>query len=61
VPEGTIRQRLRNREWLLTVRNFSPETVACLEATNPVEHVEVIDLGLEDIFKDYVRGWKALP
>ncbi len=58
-PEGMIWQRVRDREWLLTVEDFSDETVAGLRATNALERVEVIDLGLEDIFKDYVRGWRA--
>ena len=60
-PEHTIRQRVNNREWLLTVKDFSPATVERLRATNRLEQVEVIDLGLEDIFKDYVRGWRASP
>lgn len=59
VPEGTIWQRVRDREWLLTVREFSPEVLERLQAANQLEGVEVIDLGLEDIFKDYVRGWRA--
>lgn len=60
-PEHTIWQRVQNREWLLTVKDFSPATVERLRATNRLEQVEVIDLGLEDIFKDYVRGWRTPP
>jgi ABC-2 type transport system ATP-binding protein len=59
VPTGTIWQRVANREWLLTVRDFSADTVERLRATNTLEQVEVTDVGLEDIFKDYVRGWRA--
>ncbi|HSW47043.1 MAG TPA: ABC transporter ATP-binding protein [Phycisphaerae bacterium] len=59
-PEGTIWQRVADREWLITVKNFSPDTVQRLRAANTLEHVEVIDLGLEDIFKDYIRGRRAL-
>ncbi len=55
-PEGTIRQRVQDREWLVTVRGFSPDTLEQLRATSRVEHVEVIDMGLEEIFKDLVRG-----
>jgi ABC-2 type transport system ATP-binding protein len=58
-PEGTIWQRFERREWLLTVRGFSPETVAHLRGAYPVENVEVQDLGLEEIFKDYIRGQKG--
>ena len=60
-PAGTICQRVQNREWLLTVKDFSNQTVESLRATNPVERVEVIDIGLEDIFKDYVRSWRTSP
>ncbi len=58
-PEGMIWQRVQNREWLLTVKDFSAETVERLKATNPLETVEVMDLAMEDIFKDYVRGRRA--
>jgi len=55
-PEGTIWQRVADREWLLTVQDFSPEVIHQLRADNTLEHVEVIDLSLEDIFKDLIRG-----
>ena len=58
-PEGTIWQRFERREWLLTVRPFSPATLEYLRGTYPVENVEVQDLGLEDVFKDYIRGQKV--
>lgn len=61
VPEGAIWQRVQDREWLLTVKDFSADVVERLRATNRLEQVEVFDLGLEDIFKDYVRGWRASP
>jgi ABC-2 type transport system ATP-binding protein len=55
-PAGTIWQRQENREWLLTVRNFSPTLVEDLRAQHPLENIEVSDVGLEDIFKDLIRG-----
>ena len=55
-PTGTIWQRFERREWLLTVRGFSPATLEYLRGTYPVENIEVHDLGLEDVFKDYIRG-----
>jgi ABC-2 type transport system ATP-binding protein len=58
-PDGTIWQRCERREWLLTVRGFTSATIEYLRATYPVEHVEVSDLGLEDLFKDYIRGRKV--
>jgi ABC-type multidrug transport system ATPase subunit len=59
VPDDTIWQRVNGREWLVTVDKFSTEKVERLRAQNPVEHVEVFDLGLEDLFKDFVRGQRA--
>jgi len=58
-PAGTIWQRFQHREWLLTVRGFSPDTVEYLKAKYPVDSVEVLDLGLEDVFKDFVKGRRA--
>jgi ABC-2 type transport system ATP-binding protein len=55
-PAGTVWQRVSRREWLLTVRGFSAETVKWLRAKYPLENVEVLDLGLEDVFKDLIRG-----
>ncbi len=58
-PDGTIRQQLKQREWLVTVKDFTPNTIEQLRAANEVDLVDVIDIGLEDIFKDYVRGRRA--
>ncbi|NLE37577.1 MAG: ABC transporter ATP-binding protein [Pirellulaceae bacterium] len=58
-PKGTVWQRVEGREWLLTVEDFSPEKVQRLREQNAVDHVEVIDVGLEDIFKDFVKGRRA--
>jgi len=59
-PEGTVWQRVANRECLLTVRDFADEKVQRLRAENTVENVEVIDLNLEEIFKDLIRGRRAM-
>jgi ABC-2 type transport system ATP-binding protein len=58
-PAGTIWQRTEGREWLVTVDNFTPALVAQLREENPVDHVEVADMGLEDVFKDFVKGMRA--
>jgi hypothetical protein len=58
-PEGTIWQRVQNREWLITVRGFSPSTLDYLRTKYSLDNVEVIDLGLEDVFKDLIKGRKA--
>jgi ABC-2 type transport system ATP-binding protein len=59
-PDGTICERLQRREWVLTVTNYTPELVDAVRSSNPVQHVDVVDLGLEDIFKDYVKGRRAM-
>jgi ABC-2 type transport system ATP-binding protein len=58
-PAGTIWQRFERREWLMTVRGFTPASVDAVRNRYPVESVEVFDLGLEEIFKDYIRGRKG--
>ena len=55
-PAGTIWQRVERREWQLTVGGFTPEAVQFIEEHYPVHSVEVIDLALEDVFKDMVKG-----
>ncbi len=59
LPDGTIWQRVEGREWSVTVSDFSPEKLQALREENAVDHVEVIDLGLEDVFKDFVKGKRA--
>ena len=54
VPDGTVSQRINRREWLLTVSNFSDDVEVRLKAENAVETVEVYDLNLGELFKDYV-------
>lgn len=61
VPDNIVWERVNGREWLFTVSEFSQETVQRLRAQDGVDHVEVIDLGLEDLFKDYIKGRRALP
>jgi len=58
-PDGTIWQSRQRREWLLTVRGFTPATLEYLHNRYAVENVDVLDLGLEDVFKDFVKGRRA--
>lgn len=58
-PAETIWQRVHGREWLVTVGDFTAEKVQQIRAQDAVDHVEVIDLGLEDLFKDFVKGQRA--
>ena len=55
-PDGTVWQRVQQREWLLTVHGFSSETVSFLKGRYPVDNLEVFDLALEEIFKDFIKG-----
>jgi ABC-2 type transport system ATP-binding protein len=56
VPEGTIWQRVQRREWLLTVNGFSAAAAERIKAENPVESVDVFDVNLGDLFRDYILG-----
>ncbi len=59
VPTGTIWQRVQGREWLVTVGDFTAEKAEQIRAEDGVEHVDVIDLGLEELFKDFIKGERA--
>ncbi len=54
-----IYQRTEGRECILTVGDFSGETVDTLSAVDGVKAVEVLDIALEEIFKDYILGRRA--
>lgn len=60
LPESAIWQHVRQREWLLTVRDYSPAMLARIQNRNPIAQLEVQDLSLEDVFKDYVKGRKEV-
>ena len=59
VPDGIIWQRIQGREWLATVRDFSPEKLRMVQSLVAVEHVEVLDVDLEELFKDFVKGQRV--
>jgi len=56
LPPGVVWQSRDRREWLMTVRDFSAETVGRLRSSCPEARVDVFDLSIEEIFKDFVRG-----
>lgn len=58
-PDGTIWHEQRSREWLLTIRNCQASVVEDIRQRYPVDNVEIMDLGLEDVFKDFIRGQRA--
>ena len=39
--------------------DFGPEKLEHVRALEGVAHVEVVDIGLEDLFKDIVKGQRA--
>ena len=56
VPPNAIFQVRRGREWTVTVGEFSAERVARLRDLNGNAPVDVVDLTLDDVFRDHVRG-----
>jgi ABC-2 type transport system ATP-binding protein len=58
--EGVVWDRVQGREWTITVRDFSAEKVQRVQALDGVEHVRVADLGIEDLFKDFIKGQKNI-
>ncbi len=55
-PRGIICQEFDSREWSLTISHFSTLTAKELQDAPEIRNFDVVDLDLEDIFKDYVRG-----
>lgn len=54
--DSIVWQHVNRREWQVTVYPYTDELVERLQAENPVNGIEVMDLGLDDIFKDFIRG-----
>jgi ABC-2 type transport system ATP-binding protein len=55
-PPGTLRESRVGREWIVTVSDFSPEQVEFIRGRNSVAKVDVQDLTLDEVFRDYVRA-----
>jgi ABC-2 type transport system ATP-binding protein len=60
-PPGTVHQQIRGREWTVTVENFSPDKVEFIRSKNNVQQTDVIDMTLDDVFRDYVRTPEEVP
>jgi len=58
-PPGMLFQQIRGREWIMTVENFAAEQVQFIREKNQVSQIEVLDVSLDDVFKDVIRGRKA--
>ena len=59
LPSGVIWQQVEGRNWSITIADFTPEVVQEIGSLDGVDHVEVIEVGLEDLFKDFVKGQRS--
>ena len=55
---NVLRSTRAGREWTLTLDRFSRDQLDVLRSQNPTAALDVVDLSLDDIFKDLVRGRK---
>jgi ABC-2 type transport system ATP-binding protein len=55
-PPGTVRESRAGREWTVTVKNFSADQIEFIRGKNGVTQVDVQDLTLDEVFRDYVRA-----
>jgi ABC-2 type transport system ATP-binding protein len=56
LPPEVVWHQVNRREWSLTMFPFSAEALERLQASNPINKVDVQDLSLDEIFKDLIRG-----
>jgi ABC-2 type transport system ATP-binding protein len=59
LPANIVWQQVEGRNWSVTVADFTPETVQEIGEFDGIDHVEVLDVGLEDLFKDFVKGQRS--
>jgi len=59
VPPGVMWQQVTGREWLITLGDFSQSQIEFLKAKNQITNLDVMDMSLEDVFKDCLRGMRA--
>ena len=58
VPPEAVFRKLSRREWVVTVDPFSETLFESIQSENDAVSADVVDLNLEEIFKDVVRGSK---
>jgi ABC-2 type transport system ATP-binding protein len=56
---NVIWQQMLGRQWTVTVGDFQPQLLQRMQAHDAIDVAEVVDLGLEDVFKDIVKGRKG--
>lgn len=59
LPPDTIWQRCNGREVELTVRDCDATKISAVRDQPGLAHVEVMDLSLEEVFKDIIKGQRA--
>lgn len=59
-PESTIFEDFVEGYRHLTVRDFSPDKLQRARQQTGADDIEVVDLSLEEIFKDFIKGARAL-
>jgi len=55
-PPGTIRQQVNRREWTLTVQDVDDTLLEQIRSANPVDHIDVTDVSLDELFRDFIHG-----
>ena len=55
-PHGLIWEHLDRREWMVTVADFSEQKLEELAERNNASSAEILEVGLEDLYKDFIRG-----
>lgn len=56
VLEQTVWQSIERRQWSMTLHPYEATLLDSLRDANPITSATVLDLGLEQIFKDMIRG-----
>ncbi|MBC8352313.1 MAG: ABC transporter ATP-binding protein [Planctomycetes bacterium] len=56
IPKGTIWQSVNRREWALTVQDVDDTLIDQLKSENSVDSIEVAELSLDELFRDFIRG-----
>jgi ABC-2 type transport system ATP-binding protein len=55
-PPGTIWQGINRRDWALTIRDVDDALIEQIRSENPVDRIDLVDLSLDELFRDFIRG-----
>ncbi len=59
MPTSTVWHGVNHRQWLFTIHGKIDIAVQQLRTHYPIEHLDVLSLSLEEVFKDFIRGGKS--